>query len=81
MIVTVTEKHIKEGKPYDKCECPVSLALKDLGYTPVVDVKAAYIKKGEDEFVAPLRAEARDFVARFDRGQEVFPFSFELEVD
>jgi hypothetical protein len=57
--------------------CPVARAIADLGYT--VDVCTHHVRfvlGGGNERVMPQNA--IDWIARYDAGERVGPFSFEL---
>jgi hypothetical protein len=71
----VTEKHIVNGvRSNPKC-CAVALALSEAGLTDP-RVGPLTIAVGDGLMESP--PEVRGFVARFDRGQPVEAFEFEL---
>lgn len=77
-IVTVTDKHIKNGRPGHLLSCPIALALRDAGFTsPSVSSEICFSKNRKSyRTIAPKRAET--FMSRFDDGGKVKPFSFRL---
>ena len=76
--VTVTPRDIVKGKQWSACGCPVALALRratgrkiSVGPLELAD---------EDETHVDLPAEVVDFIRRFDRGEPVEPFRFEIDL-
>jgi len=83
MLVQVTAEHIKRGKRGFYHECPVSLAVHDLGYEYVMTTwcLCRVNKKmmiGAETVEYSLPPEARDFVGKFDAGDNVKPIQFIL---
>ncbi len=92
MIVHVTQddidraRKILRGKKISvdcilrSCVCPVALALHRSGL-PEAQVSDVYVAAalGSEEVVF-LPAEAVAWIQRFDRGEDVQPFSFQLEI-
>ncbi len=74
----VTQEHIDNGVRDNCFECPVALAILTTT-TEVVDVERSHIAIGERCY--PMPETARRFVAAFDLGEPVEPFSFSLEVE
>lgn len=85
MQINVTERHIRDGVPNQCVGCPVSLAIEDaLGtrcdHSPAVrDIEIVLYRDGGRESV-PVPPEVREFIANYDDGLAVGPFSFELPV-
>lgn len=81
--IQVTEEDIMKGRPRAYCECPIALALiRVFGQSRVCGVTGQTIDIAEcgwadDEI--PLPSECAKFVNRFDTGELVGPFEFELE--
>ena len=77
--VVVTADHIAQGKPKRSFECPIALALCDMGYEePCVGASGAIIgdhTKGT-EFELRLSPEAGEFVSKFDARLPVDPGVF-----
>lgn len=77
MEIKVTLEHICHGQHHKGDACPVALALREAFPNKKVWVDPLYtIEIGEDVYVAP--EEVRQFVERFDDGEEVEPFAFNL---
>lgn len=78
--ITVTAADIARGKPGEACACPVYLALaRALPHLGSMRAGPLYI--GLTARVAvDTPTEASDFIARFDNGLPVEPFSFGLDV-
>ena len=73
--IEVTQCHIDSGEKYSPCGCPVALALKSAtrhGWS--VGVHSAMTSS----HIRLLPSETIDYIAAFDRGEDVKPFSFEL---
>ncbi len=81
MRIKVTAEHIARGEPERIRECPVALALRDLGINDPC-VEYGYVRFGE--FGKRHSAHISDAVVRrikrFDNGKPIQPFSFDLEV-
>ena len=77
MKITIKKEHIRKGERRTPDSCPIALAIKEAGLGKVVYVnwRAAFVDGKE----FPLPLEARLFVAGFDTGETVFPFSFNLD--
>lgn len=81
--VTVTAAHIARGEPGVYGSCPIALALSEAINSPAwrarvsvfCDTVAVF---GDDVWPAALPPEALDFIGRFDNGETVAPFSFDL---
>ncbi len=81
MLVKVTQIDIDNGVPCDGCLCPIALAI-DRDYNLDVKVHAdggIVINDGEKETEVWAGYEAASFIESFDDGNEVNPFSFELD--
>ncbi len=82
MILTVTQEHIDGGRSCCQpraVSCPIAMAARDAGLWNV-QVHPKYIFwEDEGELVsAKLPDCAIDFIQRFDSGEPVEPFSFEI---
>lgn len=85
MKVTVTQRHIDEGRKNiislgvapRAAWCPIALAVRELT-NKKYDVIAStyYIRIGDDRYHTPTKAHM--FMIDFDRGNPVKPFEFEL---
>jgi hypothetical protein len=79
MKIEVTADDIAEGVPEDGIGCPIACALNRLtGDRYEVDYEEVTTPDGR---VIDLPPEARAFIRRFDRGDEVAPFTFELPLE
>lgn len=74
--ISVTRAHIRDGVPHSECNCPIALALKDALITDSVAVSRSGIRVNNTSF----EVDKKDlkFMERFDGGQRVHPYSFEL---
>ncbi len=85
MTVRVTWKHIAVGIPGELNDDPIFYALQDAGI-PVCEVYGQYVRT--EDFTWPevivsyfqLPESAQDFIRRFDEGEPVEPFSFDVEI-
>ena len=80
MIVNVTKRDIKYGKPVDSNCCPIARAMKRIkNVTKIcVDLNLVnyHIKNKYHENKLPVSAKC--FIDDFDRGCKVKPFKFKL---
>ena len=79
MKVRVEQRHIKAGRRHDPCRCPIALAVWEELPTECPEVADGFVFMGGHEYM--LTVEACTFVHRFDRGEMVEPFEFELRTD
>lgn len=80
MIIKVTKKHIKRGRPADGRQCPIALALKDATFpNPLVREKYIMIEGDYYERIFILSQSCKQFIKKFDAGGPVKPFSFKVE--
>lgn len=79
--VDVTAEDIAEGSPNFCQFCPIARAIKRVvrGFVSV-SVKTTLVFFGEAATPADLPKTAVDFIANFDAGAKVTPFSFELDI-
>src|SRR5256885_4584440 len=75
MIIEVTAEDIANGKKSSITDCPVALALHRAGF-PTATVGAWSMMNGEGFDALPEGVS--QFIARFDGGEPVEPFSFEV---
>lgn len=77
VVINVTNEDLKKGKIRDPLFCPVALAARREGienasvglyYLTILDQPRSYL----------LPDEVVKFIAAYDRGEKVAPFSFEL---
>lgn len=82
MKVIVTQDHINNGMKNCTKLCPIALALREHGVAPSVGASHAglYIDNGF-WYRGRLPDAAQLFVARFDEGDKVEPFEFDLELE
>lgn len=75
--VHVTQADIDAGVPSNSCGCPVALAVQRV-CKPRVRVATGSMTVGQAFFVLP--DVAFRFVADFDAGRPVAPFTFEVQL-
>lgn len=75
MKIEVTQEDIRNGKCKSFWGCPIALALARAGFKDVI-VSAAYACSKDKTLDFPV--EALHFINRFDRGETVKPFTFEI---
>lgn len=80
--VDVTAGDIARGTPGSGCQCPVALAVERAlpGFNLYVGPEVAYLGFDQTGKTLSLPDEARAFIARFDLGLLVEPFTFDLTV-
>lgn len=78
MVINVTQEHIDRGTKKECSKCPVALALKDAGF-PNAFVGVFSIWPFEMTRL-DVSNEVEEFIAAFDCGSIVKPFSFNLEL-
>lgn len=76
--INVTQEDIDAGLPIKCIQCPIALAAKRV-FGHEVSVAATYIHDIKSGYYDLPRA-AVDFVAAFDKGRTVTPFSFEVQL-
>ena len=79
MKVIVTQEHIDKGTPESACNCPIALALKDMGAKDVC-VNQGYIEfqLGDEYWWAEPPTVADEFIEAFDDQEQVNPFEFDI---
>ena len=78
MRVQVTQDHIDNGCRGLMGSCPIALAVRELtGANNVLVLDCGVIADGRD---SGIPREAREFVRRFDNGEKVQPFDFEIDL-
>lgn len=82
MIIKVTQEHIDEGFPGEADSCPVALAIQqktgDLHAT--VNAKCIFFRYRSKDKTRKTPKKVVNFIKKFDSGDKVKPFSFELSV-
>lgn len=80
--IRVTQRHIDQGKRNCPYGCMVALAIEEAipGSWPTVDGATVLLSLGSQDSRIDLPAIARDAIDKYDDGQEVEPFQFDLEV-
>ncbi len=78
MTINVTQAHIDAGRAAHACYCPISLAAFDVTHAPEIYCYSDWLYIGGSHGVLPEAAQA--FIASFDKGRPVQPFSFEVEL-
>lgn len=77
--INVTKDHIRRGVRGSACDCPIALALKQTLITHNVSVSSTAIVVNNIGFSVDKK-DLR-FIERFDAGQPVRPYSFDLTRD
>ena len=85
MTITVSAEDIRCGIPNEPCRCPIALATRRVNPSlqVVVSTKDVSLMSSFADLsykCYDLPAEAKEFVRKFDVGDDVQPFSFELEI-
>lgn len=78
--VNVTKTDIKMGTPNKMDSCPVALACKRAGMRGVSIYDSIVFCRGNRAYVAENYA-VESFVVAFDKGNNVKPFSFTIDLD
>ena len=83
LTVNVTQDHIDKGARKAAYQCPVSLALREVDPGSDWCVSTLHIMRetGHDVGITESPATVSKFVSRFDNGDPVQPFSFEIDPD
>lgn len=87
MKIKVTRRHILEGVPRDVTQCPIAFAIMDIVNAPFVrSGMCIYVGESQDKdegtrycYRRATQTEQR-FMIDFDKGEEVHPFEFELDI-
>lgn len=81
MFIDVTKEHIRRGQRAHACKCPVALAASEaFGRQVYVRTDIIHIPDMDDLTFA-LSERIQRFTQDYDIGQEVEPFSFEVDMD
>jgi hypothetical protein len=87
--IKVTKSHIDVGRLGSPDYCPIGVAVNseiyEGYYAYILEEEIMVINRSEEKYdscvgVIPLPRSARRFIARFDKGLTVKPFSFDLVV-
>jgi hypothetical protein len=81
MKITVTEEHIRNGKPNDPYACPIAKAMRDNfpgAYISVHKTFATYWKGFKKRMSLPHKVQ--DIIYAYDRNKGMTPFEFELNI-
>ena len=82
MTVTVTQDHIDRGERQGGASCPIALAItRRMSQWTQVDVgetMCTFVLPSGERDASFLPEEASQFIARFDEGEPVEPFTFTL---
>lgn len=79
ILVEVSVGDIVNGLVSDEHYCPIALALRRQGVEVSVGEDILFDRLG-GAYERDLPDEAQEFIHRFDNGEPVYPFSFEIEV-
>lgn len=78
--VNVTQEHIDKGEVNSVYNCPIALALSELGPEYSYAVNPSTLRNIHNEWVADLPLGAVYFIREYDDLLTVYPFSFEVEL-
>lgn len=80
MKVSVTQDHIDRGLRHSAGFCPIALAMNEQHGPGHLVATCESLFTNEDGVVAWLKmpSEADDFIGKFDTGEPVQPFEFEV---
>jgi len=79
IILPVTEKHIKKGRPRSAAGCPIALAIKDMGFSHVsVNPDTAHIFNNLVMKGYRISNPGKRFIQRFDAEKPVKPLTVVL---
>lgn len=79
MTINVTQKHIDKGIK-GAFTCPVNLAVRDKLSIKDNSVKVCWTAIFVGTIRYPIHADVTTFIRKFDNGDKVEPFSFEVEL-
>jgi hypothetical protein len=79
MLIKVERKHIDQGESRSARTCMVALAIHDATGVEVAVTKSQVRCGIERKY--PLPDHVQDAIDRFDDGQDVEPFEFEMELE
>lgn len=81
MVITVyvTETDIESGRKYTLTSCPIAFALSRITRKRI-SVGARRFREVGMSTDYPLPASAVSFIAAFDLGKEIHPFSFKVNI-
>lgn len=82
MKIRVIRDDIRKGKRKSLCECPVARALKRQTPFSKITVCSAltFIQSNGGSVVVDAPKAVSDFITKFDLGEPVKPFTFELVI-
>ena len=87
MKITVEQFYIDAGVKGDCARCPIALAILGQAALPVsvwpdfgLGVDQPYFNSRLNGTRYPLPPEANEFAVKFDAGEKVSPFSFEIDL-
>lgn len=78
--VNVTQGDIGNGIQCSRHSCPIALAVKRVTHEDCLSVGAFQINYGPASKSLQLAEDAINFACRFDMGQPVKPFTFQLTI-
>ena len=78
MEINVGLKHIVRGEKESALSCPIALAMQEQLDNPEIQVGAELFWLKDGEPFNDLPDIACDFIYAYDRGEPVYPISFEI---
>lgn len=79
-IVEVIQEDIDNGVKLDCGKCPIARAFYRLGFKEVSIIHYVSAQANGKFYAGDLPIEADNFITYFDADNEVFPFTFEIEM-
>lgn len=77
--IEVTADDISEGVIFENNWCPIALAIKRIVGDRLVKVKFGNIYLSNHDYAWNTTFPVKQFIKKFDNGDQVSPFSFEME--
>lgn len=79
MLIKVIEEDINKGCVRNDTHCPIAYAI-HRSLPEIEEVSVGNFRVHLDDKNVYLPVSAREFIKRFDQGEKVNPFEFELEI-
>lgn len=78
MKIKITQDHITRGVRKNGCKCAMALALQESLNSKTIGVGLYAAFDTPNEKLYKLSQKATDFIRKFDRGELVFPMTFNI---
>lgn len=80
--VNVTQKHIRRGRARSSMECPLALALLDMGFEDAAVAGSYIMLRGYNQYWNGSHScDTTGFLARVDSGLKVLPETFRVTLE